>query len=60
MSKPLERKVGLLTTMRQVKDLSPSERHVVDFIFENLHDVSNMKIVELGGQKVIVGGYCHV
>lgn len=48
MRKPMERKTTLLTTMRQVKDLSPSERHIVDFIFENLHDVSNMGIVELG------------
>lgn len=43
-----KRNTALLTTMRQVKDLSPSERHIVDFIFENLQDVSNMGIVELG------------
>lgn len=48
MRKATERKTALLTTMRQVKDLSPSERHIVDFIFENLPDVSNMGIVELG------------
>ena len=48
MNHTIERKSALLTTMRQVKDLSPSERHIVDFIFENLQDVSNMGIVELG------------
>lgn len=48
MNKTPNRNTALLTTMRQVKDLSPSERHVVDFIFENLQDVSNMGIVELG------------
>lgn len=39
---------SLLTTMRQVKDLSPSERHIVDYIFENLQSVTNMGIVEMG------------
>lgn len=48
MNQTAKRKTSLLTTMRQVKDLSPSERHIVDFIFENLQDVSNMGIVELG------------
>lgn len=48
MKQPSQRRGGLLTTMRQVKDLSPSERHIVDFIFANLKDVSNMGIVELG------------
>ena len=48
MNNPTKRKAALLTTMRQVKDLSPSERHIVEFIFENLQDVSNMGIVELG------------
>lgn len=48
MNHSLNRNTALLTTMRQVKDLSPSERHIVDFIFENLQDVSNMGIVELG------------
>ena len=48
MSNSYQHKTSLLTTMRQVKDLSPSERHIVDFIFENLQDVSNMGIVELG------------
>ncbi|MDO9628871.1 MAG: MurR/RpiR family transcriptional regulator, partial [Acholeplasmataceae bacterium] len=33
--------------MRNVKDLSPSERHVVDYIFDNLQEVSNIGIVEL-------------
>lgn len=48
MNHAIKRKAALLTAMRQVKDLSPSERHIVDFIFENLQDVSNMGIVELG------------
>lgn len=48
MNHTIKRKAALLTAMRQVKDLSPSERHIVDFIFENLQDVSNMGIVELG------------
>ena len=39
---------GLLAKMRQIKDLSPSERHIVNYIFSNLQDVSNMGIVELG------------
>lgn len=38
----------LLTAMRQIKDLSPSERHVVEYIFDNLPSISNMGIVELG------------
>ena len=42
------RNTGLLVKMRQVKDLSPSERHIVDYIFSNIQDVSNMGIVELG------------
>ena len=48
MQNSYKHKTPLLTTMRQVKDLSPSERHIVEFIFENLQDVSNMGIVELG------------
>ena len=48
MSNSVKRRATLLTNMRQIKDLSPSERHVVDFIFNNLQDVSNMGIVELG------------
>lgn len=39
--------MNLLLQMRNVKDLSPSERHVVDYIFDNLQDVSNIGIVEL-------------
>ena len=39
---------SLLTTMRQVKDLSPSERHIVEYIFNNLQSVTNMGIVEMG------------
>ncbi len=38
----------LLMQMRQIKDLSPSERHIVDYIFEHVTDISNMGIVELG------------
>ena len=48
MKEPVSIISGLLTTMRQVKDLSPSERHIVYFIFANLRDVSSMGIVELG------------
>ncbi len=33
--------------MRTIKDLSPSERHVVDYIFDNLEEVTNIGIVEL-------------
>ena len=40
MNQTIERKAALLTTMRQVKDLSPSERHIVDFIFENLDELA--------------------
>lgn len=39
--------MNLLIKMRNVKDLSPSERHVVDYIMDNLHEVSNIGIVEL-------------
>lgn len=39
--------LNLLLKMRNVKDLSPSERHVVDYIFDNLQEVSNIGIVEL-------------
>lgn len=39
--------MNLLIKMRNVKDLSPSERHVVDYIFDNLYDVANIGIVEL-------------
>lgn len=39
---------SLLTTMRQVKDLSPSERHIVEYIFNNLQSVTNMGIIEMG------------
>ncbi len=54
---------GLLAKMRQVKDLSPSERHIVDFIFSNIQDVSNMGIVELGDKTftstTTVKRLCH-
>ena len=33
--------------MRQIKDLSPSERHIVDYIFENLNNIVNIGIVDL-------------
>ncbi len=39
--------MSLLVKMRQIKDLSPSERHIVDYIFENLNDIFNIGIVEL-------------
>lgn len=39
--------MNLLLKMRNVKDLSPSERHVVNYIFDNLQDVTNIGIVEL-------------
>ncbi len=39
---------NILIKMAEIKDLSPSERHVVDFILEHYKDVSNMGIVELG------------
>lgn len=54
---------GLLSRMRQIKDLSPSERHIVDFIFSNLQEVSNMGIVELGDRSytstTTVKRLCH-
>lgn len=40
--------MAILTNMRQIKDLSPSERHVVEYIFDHMSEVSNMGIVELG------------
>lgn len=39
---------NILVKMAQIKDLSPSERHVVDFILANYRVVCNMGIVELG------------
>ncbi len=39
--------MSLLVKMRQIKDLSPSERHIVDYIFENLNDIFNIGIVDL-------------
>lgn len=39
---------NILIQMAEIKDLSPSERHVVEFILEHYEDVSNMGIVELG------------
>lgn len=57
------RSTGLLVKMRQVKDLSPSERHIVDYIFSNIQDVSNMGIVELGDKTftstTTVKRLCH-
>ena len=57
------RSTGMLAKMRQVKDLSPSERHIVDFIFSNIQDVSNMGIVELGDKTftstTTVKRLCH-
>ena len=48
MKEHMGRRGGLLTAMRQAKDLSASERHIVEYILENLKNVSNMGIVELG------------
>jgi len=42
--------MNLLIKMRNIKDLSPSERHVVDFIFDNLDEVVNIGIVELSSK----------
>lgn len=39
---------NILIQMAEVKDLSPSERHVVDYILDHYHDACNMGIVELG------------
>jgi len=39
--------MNLLMKMRNIKDLSPSERHVVDYIFDNLQEAVNIGIVEL-------------
>ncbi len=39
---------NILVQMAEIKDLSPSERHVVDFILSNYQEVCNMGIVELG------------
>lgn len=39
---------NILIQMAEVKDLSPSERHVVEYILEHYQDACNMGIVELG------------
>ncbi len=39
--------MNLLTRMRGVKDLTPSEKHIVDYIFANLNEILNIGIVEL-------------
>lgn len=39
---------NILLKMAEIKDLSPSERHVVNYILKNYQDVCNMGIVELG------------
>ncbi len=39
---------NILIQMAEIKDLSPSERHVVDYILEHYEDACNMGIVELG------------
>ena len=39
---------NILIQMTEIKDLSPSERHVVDYILEHYQDACNMGIVELG------------
>ena len=37
--------MNLLTKMREVKDLTPSEKHIVDYIFANLNEFLNIGIV---------------
>lgn len=39
--------MNILMKMRTIKDLSPSERHVIDYILNNLDEVANIGIVEL-------------
>lgn len=39
--------MNLLTKMREVKDLTPSEKHIVEYIFANLNEIVNIGIVEL-------------
>ncbi len=39
---------NILIKMAEIKDLSPSERHVVNYILDHYQDVSHMGIVELG------------
>ena len=39
---------NILIQLAEIKDLSPSERHVANFILEHYKDVCNMGIVELG------------
>lgn len=39
---------NILIQMAEIKDLSPSERHVVDYILEHYQEVCSMGIVELG------------
>lgn len=39
---------NILIQMAEIKDLSPSERHVVEYILEHYQDACGMGIVELG------------
>jgi len=39
---------NILIRMTEVKDLSPSERHVVDYVLENSVEACRMGVVELG------------
>lgn len=39
---------NILIQMAEIEDLSPSERHVVDYILEHYQEVCSMGIVELG------------
>lgn len=39
--------MNLLTKMREVNDLTPSEQHIVNYIFDNLNEILNIGIVEL-------------
>lgn len=56
-------RTSILNKMRSIKDLTPSERHIVDYIFSNLHEASNMGIMELGEKSftstTTVKRLCH-
>ena len=45
MKEHLGRRSGLLTAMRQAKDLSASERHVVEYVLENLKNMTDKTVV---------------
>lgn len=43
---------NILIQMAEIKDLSPSERHVVDYILEHYQEVCSMGIVEHGRENL--------